>query len=149
MTSYFNELFEYTHHFNDKVITLLFTLEDVPERSQKLLCHTINAHEIWIARIEKRTPSTGVWDTRPLETLKTINDKNYSDTLHILENFDINEKVSYVNSQGAAFVNTVGEILLHAGNHSTYHRGQIATDCKEHGIEPLVTDYIFYKRQSL
>lgn len=149
MISYFDELFQYTHHFNDRVIDLLLTLENVPEKSLKLLCHTINAHEIWNARIEKRTPPIGVWDMRPLESLRAINDKNYSDTLRILQSFDLNEKISYVNSQGAAFVNTIGEILLHAGNHSTYHRGQIATDCKEHGITPLVTDYIFYKRQLL
>ena len=149
MISYFNELFEYTHHFNDKVISLLLNLENVPERSNKLLSHTINAHEIWNARIEKRTPLTAVWDMRPLETLKAINDKNYSDTLRILENFDLSEKISYVNSQDMAFVNTVGEILLHVGNHSTYHRGQIATNCKEQGITPLITDYIFYKRQGI
>ncbi|WP_294821073.1 DinB family protein [uncultured Flavobacterium sp.] len=149
MTLYFSELFEYTYYFNDRVIDLLSVLGKIPEKSLKLLNHTINAHEIWNARIENRQPSAGVWDIRPLESLKAINSQNYSDTLRILENFSLDEKISYVNSQGAAFVNTVGEILLHAGNHSTYHRGQIATDCKEHGITPLVTDYIFYKRQTL
>lgn len=29
---------------------------------------------------------------------------------------------------------------------ATYHRGQIATDFKNTGLQPLVTDYIFYKR---
>ena len=39
-------------------------------------------------------------------------------------------------------------MLFHFVNHSTYHRGQIASNLKEHGIEPLVTDYIFYKRKN-
>lgn len=149
MKSYFSDFFEYTHHFNHKVINLFTGLDSVPEKSLRLLNHTINAHEIWNARIENSLPSVGVWDIRPLESLRAINDRNYENTLQIIENHSLEEMVSYANSQGAAFMNSVGDILLHAANHSTYHRGQIATDCNEHGITPLVTDYIFYKRKSL
>lgn len=57
--------------------------------------------------------------------------------------------IGYKTSKGDAFQNTVKDILFHIINHSTYHRGQIAANCKEYGIEPLMSDYIFYKRDSI
>lgn len=61
----------------------------------------------------------------------------------------LKKKISYKNSRGERFENSVRDILFHVINHSTYHRGQIATDCKLHGMTPLATDYIFYKRDTL
>ncbi|QLH28398.1 MAG: hypothetical protein HWD63_02710 [Candidatus Parvibacillus calidus] len=37
------------------------------------------------------------------------------------------------------------DIIFHIINHSTYHRGQIAMEFRQSGLEPLNTDYIFYK----
>ena len=54
--------------------------------------------------------------------------------------------VHYTNTNGQAFDNSVRDILFNVINHSTYHRGQIAREFREYGPEPLVTDYIFYKR---
>ena len=51
------------------------------------------------------------------------------------------------NSKGETFSNKIKDILFHIINHSTYHRAQIATDLKQNGIEPINTDYIFYKRK--
>jgi uncharacterized damage-inducible protein DinB len=44
------------------------------------------------------------------------------------------------------FTNTIKDILFHIINHSTNHRGQIAVDFRNNGLEPLVLDYVFYKR---
>ena len=35
-------------------------------------------------------------------------------------------------------------VLRHVVNHSTYHRGQVASKLKRLGIEPPATDYIFW-----
>ena len=147
MKSFFKELFEYTYNFNEKVIdSLLNGAGAVPEKSLQLINHTLNAQEIWNGRIEERPATTGVWDIRPTDTLKNINLVNYQTSLKIVEKYDLHKKISYKNSKGEAFENSVRDILFHVINHSTYHRGQIATDCKLHGMTPLVTDYIFYKR---
>ncbi len=45
-----------------------------------------------------------------------------------------------------AFTNVIQDVLFHFINHSTYHRGQIAIQMKEAGLEPIATDYIFFKR---
>ncbi|MCF8317339.1 MAG: hypothetical protein K9I02_01220 [Haliscomenobacter sp.] len=54
--------------------------------------------------------------------------------------------INYSNSKGQLFSNSIQDMLFHIINHSTYHRGQVATEFKRQGLEPLVTDYIFFKR---
>lgn len=150
MKQFFKELFEYTFHFNEKVINSLLDIEGaIPEKALQLINHTINAQQIWNARIENKPCVIDVWGIRPLDTLKMINEVNYQNSLLIIESFDFDKKKKYTNTQGKAFENTVRDMLFHAVNHSTYHRGQIATYCKLSGVTPLVTDYIFYKRQEL
>jgi uncharacterized damage-inducible protein DinB len=149
MKALFNELFEYTHHFNEMVIDSLLKHDIIPEKVLQLINHTINAQEIWNNRIEESINIIDVWAVRPLNSLKEINTGNYTKTLEIIEKSDLEKKVRYSNTQGKAFENSIRDILFHVINHSTYHRGQIATYCKLDGLTPLVTDYIFYKRESL
>lgn len=147
MEAFFRDAFEYTYHFNDKVLGLMIESETIfPEKSLQLINHTLNAHQIWNARIEQNIYDVQVWQTRPQDILKRVNIENYEKTLNILDNFDLDKRIAYTTSKGEQFENSIQEILFHIVNHSTYHRGQIASDCKQHGIAPLVTDYIFYKR---
>lgn len=54
MKKFFKELFEYTYHYNDKVIDSLLTTDvEVPEKALQLINHTINAQQIWNARIKE------------------------------------------------------------------------------------------------
>lgn len=150
MKQFFKELFEYTFHFNTIVIdSLLKNDNPIPEKALQLINHTINAQEIWNARIEEKPCSVDVWEIRPLDTLKKINEDNYQNSLTIIDMFDLEMKIRYTNSQGKTFENSVRDMLFHAVNHSTYHRGQIATYCKLNNLTPQVTDYIFYKRETL
>lgn len=145
MRHFFTEIFEYTYHSNDKIIYLLLEKE-FPDKSLKLLNHILNAHEIWNSRIEGITIKTSVWEVRASENLKKINTNNFNLSKKIIETYDLDKKIIYRNSKGDQFENSIKDMLFHVVNHSTYHRGQIASNLKEHGIEPLVTDYIFYKR---
>lgn len=107
----------------------------------------INAQEIWNARILNHDISVDVWEIRPLENLKNHNKTNYNQSLNILNRTELSQKIEYKNSKGILFSNTVQDIIFHVINHSTYHRAQIASDLKANGIEPINTDYIFYKRK--
>lgn len=147
MKQFFKELFEYSHHFNQK-LTEFFN--DNPnktsKKSIKLFNHVLNAHQIWDNRIAPQQTPFEVWELHNIQDLKNIDKINYEQTLQILDKFDLNETIDYSNSKGQAFGNSIRDILFHVINHSTYHRGQIATDFKQNGLDPLVTDYIFYKR---
>ena len=65
--------------------------------------------------------------------------------MRILDTIELSQPVQYVTGKGQTFSNSLHEILFQVINHSTYHRGQIATEFRQSGLEPLLTDYIFYK----
>lgn len=141
-------LFKYNHHFNVKLSGLFYEkLYLTSERSVKLFSHILNAHHIWISRIEGQKPRFDVWSIHPVTEFASINQDNYDITLQLLDRVDLSEVIRYTTSTGKAFANTIGDILFHIVNHSTYHRGQIASDFRETGIEPLNTDYIMFKRE--
>lgn len=147
MNSFLTELFEYNHHYNQKLAELFVTrAEQCSEKSIQLFSHVLNAHEIWNARIEAKVPAVKVWDVHTVDVFLNMDKKNYEQTLRILQEYNLSDTLAYTNSQGQKFSNTIRDILFHVVNHSTYHRAQIATEFKQSGIEPLATDFIFYKR---
>lgn len=147
MKTLFRELFEYNHHFNQKLAKLFNeNAANVSEKSIQLFSHVLNAHQIWNNRIYPQQPLFNVWDIHPVQHFEKMNATNFQHSLSILDYFELNVKIDYVNSKGQAFNNDAKGILFHIINHSTYHRGQIATEFRLSGIEPLATDYIFYKR---
>lgn len=140
------DLFEYTYHFNKEMIKIISeNISQVDEKIISLINHTLNAQQVWNSRI-LHEKSFQVWQINPIENLEQINHQNYLKSIEIIENSDLEQKLEYQNSSGAKFENTIFEMLFHAVNHSTYHRGQINSQLKQNGIDPLLTDYIFYKR---
>jgi uncharacterized damage-inducible protein DinB len=122
-------------------------LNNLPEKAIKLINHILSSHRVWNSRILNQ-PSTHPWEMRPFENLIQINTENYQQTLGILEKSNLSEIITYQNTKGEIFHNKTEDILFHLINHGTYHRGQIALLFRESGIEPMVSDYIFYKRMS-
>ena len=140
------DLFEYTFHFNSETIRVIGeNIEKVDEKTISLINHILNAQQIWNSRIlgEK---TFEVWQINPFEMLEEINQYNFEKSIEIINNFNLDQKINYQNSKGTNFENTVFEMLFQAINHSTYHRGQINSLLKQNGINPILTDYIFYKR---
>jgi uncharacterized damage-inducible protein DinB len=147
MTAFFKDLYHYNHARNAELIGYLVQQDiPVPEKALTLLSHTLNAHEIWNCRIAGAVPTHGVWEIRKLSQLLEADRENTEASLKLLESADLSQEISYTTSQGDPFVSSVRDILFHVINHSTYHRGQIMTALKDAGIAPLVTDYIFYRR---
>jgi len=150
MKTTFKDLFEYNAQVNQKLSEAFIEQPTlVSGRAHQLFSHVLNAHHIWNCRIMAKPEMYTVWEIQPVEKFHPISSQNNVDTINILDHLDINAIVSYQNSTGERFQNTVGEVLFHVINHSTYHRGQIAIDFKENGISPLITDYIFWKRKSI
>lgn len=146
MKAFFKDIFEYHNHFNQKLIDQLIANESIlSERTIPLVSHSINAHQIWNARIIGKQ-SVGVFQNHSLKECKLIDDENYNDTRGILNDRELDDKIVYTNSKGIEFSNSIQEILFHVVNHFSHHKGQIISDLRQIGIAPIVTDYIFYKR---
>ncbi|MBD0724999.1 damage-inducible protein DinB [Flavobacterium sp. L1I52] len=145
---FFKDTFEYNWHCNQELLELFEKeQQNIPEKSIQLLNHLINAHQIWISRILEQKASVGVWEIQSLEELKNHNTANFNQSMAILKTMDLGMKINYSNSKGISFSNSAQDILFHVINHSTYHRAQITSDLKTNNIDPLNSDYIFYKRE--
>lgn len=140
------DLFEYSYHFNKEMIkSISENLSKTDDKTISLINHILNAQQVWNSRILNEKPFE-VWQINPIEGLEEINGENYNNAIHILADYELDQKIEYRNSKGIRFENSIFDILFHIINHSTYHRGQINSQLKNSGIEPILTDYIFYKR---
>jgi uncharacterized damage-inducible protein DinB len=147
MKEFFKELFAYSHHANQRLWDAMMENEGkVTEKSNIWYNHILNAHQIWNNRIDQKNAPFGVWESREIPGESEIDLNNYTHTLAILDTYELDSVFKYTNSAGKAFTNNIRDTLFHIINHSTYHRGQIASDFRQHGLEPLVSDFIFYKR---
>lgn len=147
MKTFYKELFEYNHHMNQKVIQSFVQHSDkASEKAVKLINHILNAHQIWNNRIDPKEDVSSVWQIHSLGKLKEMDTYNFERSIEILEETKSDTELEYTNTRGLTFKNKVKDVLFHVINHSTYHRAQIASDFKESGIVPEVTDYIVYKR---
>ena len=147
MKAFFHQLFDYNFYCNKRFIETCAQLQQIPEQSQRLFSHVLNAHHIWNARISGQAPALAVWDVHQVAAWGDLHYQNQRDSFEIITNADpLDRRITYESTEGRTFTNTLQDILFHIINHSTHHRAQIAADFRANGLEPLALDYIFYKR---
>ena len=147
MKAFFNQLFDYNFYCNKKLIETCAAMDTVPAKSVELFSHMLNAHHLWNARIVGKKAEYDVWQVHKVQDWGDIHYENQRASFEITTNADDFEKrIDYENTKGRLFTNTLQDILFHIINHSTHHRGQIATDFRTNGLEPIPFDYIHYKR---
>lgn len=147
MKTFFKELFAYNHGVNQQLCDVLDTNADkASEKALKLYNHILNGHQIWNNRIEARDTAFDIWDIHTVRECRDIDKVNYEHTLFIIDKYDLNDIVRHAKIKGKPFSRRISEILFHIINHSTYHRAQIATEFRQSGLDPLMTDFIFFER---
>jgi len=147
MKFFFNQLFDYNFFCNKKLIEEFNKMDIVPQRGSALFSHILNAHHIWNARILDKPITYDVWQVHPIKEWGDIHYENQRSSFEITQNtVDFDKRIDYENTEGRLFTNTIQDMLFHIINHSTHHRGQIATDLRNQGIDPINMDYAFYKR---
>ncbi len=140
--------FEYNYKMNELLIeNFLENADAFPMKAMQLFSHTLNAHSYWNNNIMER-PELTSWQEHSVDSYKDINMDTYRSSIFIIENYDPQDIVNYKNSLGNTYKNTIHDILFHVINHSTYHRGQITMLTRDSGINPVSTDYIFFKREN-
>jgi uncharacterized damage-inducible protein DinB len=63
-----------------------------------------------------------------------------------LEDVDLERIVQYRRMSGEEHADRLADLVRHAVNHSTYHRGQLATQLRQVGASPPGTDFVSYVR---
>lgn len=146
-------LFNYDHWANNEVLSVLKEHEafEYAGTTTSLMSHLVAAQEVWYRRI-KELDVTGfeIWPVYSLEEqqrkCKTMFGR-WQELIKKHEN-DLDVVVSYKNSSGTAFDTMLSDILHHVIIHGQHHRAQIAIRLREGGIDPPVTDFIFYTRKN-
>ena len=110
----------------------------------RLANHVLNAHQIWVDRINGDISLKSPWENFALETFAERNGILYKKTLDLIESYDPSQIIAFRTFAGAALSKKVSDILIHVVNHSTYHRGQIAMLMRANGLEPVPSDYIHW-----
>jgi uncharacterized damage-inducible protein DinB len=55
--------------------------------------------------------------------------------------------IRYKTTEGMAYENPLWQLVQHATNHSTYHRGQVLIFLRQLGAKPVATDMIAWDRE--
>lgn len=152
LIEYFRRQFAYDAWANREVLSAIRANVDKNGRVLELMSHIVAAERLWLERLEQRRQSLPVWPKAHLGwceaqagELKGL----WTEYLDRIPGDDLGRKISYTNSKGEIWSNTVQDILSHVILHSAYHRGQIASHVRSLGQTPAYTDFIHGVRQGL
>ncbi|MGG4033201.1 DinB family protein [Paenibacillus cisolokensis] len=115
----------------------------------EVIGHIVSVDEVWFSRI-KEEPSASLAN-KQFSNIEEAG--NYMNNLqsqireYLLSVHDMEKSVTYTNTAGQEFRNSIAEIVQHVVNHGTYHRGNISTILRHLGYSGIQTDYIAYLRK--
>ncbi|MFC6996542.1 DinB family protein [Rufibacter roseus] len=143
-------LAEYNVWANGRILKSLDNINgELPEYSQLMFSHLLNAQAIWIARITGTKSPVTVLQVHSLEELHKLHEQTSPKLVELYTQADeaeLNRTIEYTNTQGKQYSTKVRDILTHAINHATYHRGQVTRHIRLAGHEPINSDYVTYVR---
>lgn len=120
-------------------------------RALQVMAHNQLARSVWLARVEGRAEKPAdwfpAWSAADTRAKAAELDAKWNAFLANLSEEDVARSISYASSEGIGYTSTLGEILAHVYNHSTYHRGQIARLVSEAGGRRATTDLIAMNRR--
>jgi len=116
-----------------------------------LFSHLHATQQVWHARIIGEDSSRlDIWPDLSLaqsNKLIDLNEKRWHELLGD-HDLDLERVVTYQNSKGIPYENTLEELLSHLVIHGQHHRAQINTLISRSGLNPPAIDYIYYCRES-
>jgi uncharacterized damage-inducible protein DinB len=111
--------------------------------------HLVSAQWIWISRWTGESPKA-MWTAADYPTPASVREK-WEPLSGKLAGFaaeqteeSLAKAVNYKNLKGDPMSFLLGQLMLHAVNHSTYHRGQVTTLLRQLGAQPVSTDLVVY-----
>ncbi len=145
----FRRMFQYDSWANQQVLSALEAVAEPPAQSIRLFAHVLGAGTTWLSRLTAENSPLAIWPELTLVECSPLTHELSEKWQKYLENLTpegLGESVSYTNSKGEGFSTLVVDVLLQVLMHSTYHRGQIATDMRANGHQPALTDFIIASR---
>lgn len=103
----------------------------------------------WLGRWEGRSQGPGADPTTcaDLAALRTrwgqVADAQRT-LVELLSAADLERAMTYENPPGVRWTYSLGQMLQHVVNHSTYHRGQVTSLLRQLGFPAVPTDFLVY-----
>lgn len=112
------------------------------------LAHIAWAEWIWLERWHHRSPKQAALpDAQDLDSIARAfdeTDRRRQSFIDGLTDDRLEERIAYENLKGERWEYSLGHMLQHVVNHSTYHRGQIVTLLRQLGAGAISTDFLLY-----
>lgn len=148
MHQFFIEKFDFDYSANIKWTKVFEGNEDIlPAHGLKLMSHIINAHHIWITRLQGKQPESGTWDVFDVDFLAKLHMENLRATNDFLEKTPDLIEIVKMDLGGKTSEFSIFDVLYHILNHSNYHRAQISMLLKMNQIETVETNFISWARK--
>lgn len=142
-------LFQHMFWADDLVMRALTSIASPPAEAWREYTHVLGAEEVWLARMDGRAQRAQVWPVLGMEEAVALREgvrAGYDALLQRLGDAALDAPLTYRNSAGAEFTNSVGDILSHVALHGQYHRGKINLLLRQQGMEPAPADFISFAR---
>jgi uncharacterized damage-inducible protein DinB len=155
------DLIRYNDWANERMMEAIRSVSEESRRSpiassfgslRETLGHVVSAEWIWLERWNGQSPATAPgWvasdsTDRFIERLADIRKQRLA-WLWKLDEAAFEKPIEYSNLAGNTYRNSLADLIRHVVNHSTYHRGQLATQLRQLGQVPPSTDFIVYRRE--
>lgn len=142
-------LFKYNDWATGEAERCISEAKNNEQRVYNLLSHIVNSQMIWLNRILQKEIVINLWENHIVERCVELSTEISSEWINFLESLEeaeLDKRIKYKNNKGENWENTIGDIVTHIINHSTYHRAQIAQLMRQSDDQPPKTDYIIYQR---
>jgi uncharacterized damage-inducible protein DinB len=140
------KLLRYDIWANARIYRAFSSLDPSKERSdiEKLFAHLLTTQRVWVHRIKGNPAPSEIWPVLTMEEMESL----LKESPQLLESLidETGRIVTYQNSKGESFQNSVEDILMHLIIHGQHHRAQISSLLRASGVTPPVTDFIFFLR---
>jgi uncharacterized damage-inducible protein DinB len=142
-------MFKHLHWANQRILETLQNSEE-NKQANNLFSHILHSENVWYTRLKGADSShIPIWSEVSVERCVEMvnqNHHNYDELLSTLSNSNLDQLVSYKNSNGTEFNKSRRDILTHVALHGQYHRGQINQLLRAANMEPISVDYILFRR---
>jgi uncharacterized damage-inducible protein DinB len=145
-------MFVYNSWANRETVAARPSTGSSPPRGLMVMAHIVGAERLWLNRLRGAPADMPVWPNLDPEQCAAELERLHVEWEAFLDDLDsaaLSRPVSYVNSRGEPWTNSVEDVLMHVVLHSSYHRGQIAASMREAGHDPAYTDFIHAVRRGL
>lgn len=111
------------------------------------LVHLLSGQWMWLQRWKGSSPQA-MWNAAEYPDVAGLKKRrddlvlDQANFLSALTEESLKKDVKYTNIKGEAFSVPLWQLMLHAVNHSSYHRGQVTTLLRQLGGQPLSTDLV-------